>query len=637
MPMQVVIAQSNVKSARALEKMLQEQGDTVWNAAQVDEIPDLIKQTDPALAIIDLHLEGETFSEMLSEIQSISPRTKLLFTSDYPDPEREPLARKYGVDNVLYQPFTRHAVKKAVRDLTRSVTVPRPDLGAPQNLPRVRVPMLVKITIPYLILALVLTMAATFIVSRLVTESIEDRFINELIATGKQATDWLVTEEDRLLGTLRLVANSEGLSEAMVVGDVDALQGLTFNIVLNAQEEALILLDPQGLGVLSTVYQVDGDGGVYEFSTEDEIYADLLFVQNVIDRVEDERGDKFAGLGGAAEEDFFFVAGPILNLEGELTGVVLVGKSLDTLARQMREDTLAQISYYDLAGDTLASTLAPLEEEQHLLPGQAAVVSDQDTEESLIRELETPSVVYREILGIWQAREDLELGIIGAALPQTFLVRTSQITRFQILFLAAGGVVLVIGIGIYLSSRITQPLMRLVKASTEVAGGNLDVRVDPGGDDEVAVLAHSFNAMVSGLREGSVYRDLLGRTVSPEVREQLRQSFATGELYLAGQETQATVLISDIRGFTPLTESQEPTTVMDWLNEYFGELVPIINAHGGVINAFEGDALLAFFGILPRPMAPQDSAYRAVRAAAGMLNIIKRLNHRRIQRGDPVV
>ena len=301
----------------------------------------------------------------------------------------------------------------------------------------------------------------------------------------------------------------------------------------------------------------------------------------------------------------------------------------------MREDTLAQISFYDLTGAPLGSTLAPLEDDLSLLPGQAAVVSDQETEESLIRELETPSVGYREILGIWQAREDLELGIIGAALPQTFLIRTSQITRFQILFLAAGGVVLVIGIGIYLSSRITQPLMRLVKASTEVAGGNLEARVEPGGDDEFAVLAHSFNAMVSGLREGSVYRDLLGRTVSPEVREQLRQSFATGELYLAGQETQATVLISDIRGFTPLTESQEPTTVMDWLNEYFGELVPIINSHGGVINAFEGDALLAFFGILPRPMAPEDSAYRAVRAAAGMLNIIQRLNHRRVQRGDP--
>jgi adenylate cyclase len=54
-----------------------------------------------------------------------------------------------------------------------------------------------------------------------------------------------------------------------------------------------------------------------------------------------------------------------------------------------------------------------------------------------------------------------------------------------------------------------------------------------------------------------------------------------------------------------------------------------------VINAFEGDALLAFFGILPRPMTPEESAYRAVRAAVGMLNIIQRLNHRRIQRGDP--
>jgi adenylate cyclase len=141
--------------------------------------------------------------------------------------------------------------------------------------------------------------------------------------------------------------------------------------------------------------------------------------------------------------------------------------------------------------------------------------------------------------------------------------------------------------------------------------------------------------MVSGLREGSLYRDLLGRTVSPEVREELRRSFATGQVRLEGQEAVATVLMSDIRGFTTMSETKDSATIMSWLNEYFGELVPIITAHGGVISKFEGDAVLAFFGILPKPLTPQESAYQACFTALAMLEAVVQLNERRIRRGDP--
>jgi hypothetical protein len=89
----------------------------------------------------------------------------------------------------------------------------------------------------------------------------------------------------------------------------------------------------------------------------------------------------------------------------------------------------------------------------------------------------------------------------------------------------------------------------MVQASSRVAGGDLEIRVPSEGNDEVAVLAHAFNQMVTGLQEGFIYRDLLGRTVSPEVREAMRSSFASGTLKLEGQNTVATVLMSDIRGY----------------------------------------------------------------------------------------
>jgi len=151
----------------------------------------------------------------------------------------------------------------------------------------------------------------------------------------------------------------------------------------------------------------------------------------------------------------------------------------------------------------------------------------------------------------------------------------------------------------------------------------------------VAVLSHSFNNMVAGLQEGSVYRDLLGRTVSPEIREQLRQTFSSGNVRLEGQEAVATVMMTDIRAFTSLSELTDPATVLAWLNEYFGLLVPIVANNGGVVNKFDGDAMLAFFGILPKKLSPKQGALAACQAALQMEEAIDKLNTERQQRGEP--
>jgi len=176
--------------------------------------------------------------------------------------------------------------------------------------------------------------------------------------------------------------------------------------------------------------------------------------------------------------------------------------------------------------------------------------------------------------------------------------------------------------------------MEVVQASTEVAKGNFDVRLRIKGNDEIAVLAHSFNRMVVGLKDGQLYRNLLGRTVSPEVRDQLRSNLATGDLQLQGQFAIATILMADIHDFTTLSEREDPTTVMVWLNELFSELVPIITYYDGVVNEISGDALFSFFGILPQPQEAAESAYLACQAGLEMLLAMERINLRRSERGD---
>ena len=315
--------------------------------------------------------------------------------------------------------------------------------------------------------------------------------------------------------------------------------------------------------------------------------------------------------------------------------MVVVGTSLYSLARKISNDTLAHIIFYDPQGNILESTYPITEGILPVSPEMAKEILERQDQESRMRDLNVAGKTYSEVLGACEARGGEDLGVIGASLAQNFIIQPKLVTRFQAFFLVALAFVGVIFVGIYIAQQLTTPLKTVVKASMDVAQGNLEVKVPTAGNDEVAVLAHAFNKMVSGLQEGFIYRDLLGRTVSPEVREALRRSFASGDLRLEGQNTVATVMMSDVRGFTTLSEKEEPTTILTWLNEYFGELVPIVTAHGGVVDKFEGDAMLAFFGILPTPLPPDESSYKGCAAAVELLEVIERINARRAGRNEP--
>lgn len=643
MTTQVLIAQPASKSSNTLVQLFQKRSDLVYQATTPAEVYSLLKESKPELIVVDLHQLDNGWQELLPSIRREYPGVKFLVTTSYPDPQAEIAAReKHGAEVFLRQPFTQGDLEQALQAL-----IHQPDSTSPA-LPQVRVPMRVKITLPYVLLALVLAAAAAFLVNQVIFDTIEERFTNQLIEAGKLTQDWLVQEEDRLLETLRLVAYTQGAAEAILSGDSDALFRTTLPVAVNYQEEAIEILDNQGVGLLSLHHVTGGNIEDYTTSRGAAIFNQWPFVQKVLEQQVTQGRDKYSGLVRAPWGDYFYVAGPVTDEQGNQVGVILIGKSLAKIVHQIRENTLAHATIYDLNGRPLASTLPLLQDDMVALsPEIVSAALERRENASLTRPLTLASIDYTELMGIWQIRrlqrllnpaiEDDIPGLVGAALPETFLVNPSRITRLQIFLLTTVTFLTVIGLGIYLANRITHPLLQVVDASTRVARGNLDVRVKSEGNDEIAVLAHSFNQMVTGLQEGSIYRDLLGRTTSPEVREELRQRFASGELRLEGQDATATVLVVDIHGFTTLSETEDSSTVLAWLNEYFAEIIPIITAHGGVISTFEGDAVVAFFGILPRSLPAQESAIQACGAALGILSQIKQLNQRRTNRGEPAL
>jgi len=164
----------------------------------------------------------------------------------------------------------------------------------------------------------------------------------------------------------------------------------------------------------------------------------------------------------------------------------------------------------------------------------------------------------------------------------------------------------------FTSRTVIGPLEGLEKAMARVEQNDLNVRVPVLSNDEVGYLAERFNEMIAGLRRGELLRNLFNLYVSPEVaREALEHGTALG-----GQSVQCTVLFSDIRSFTTLSEQLDPAELVELLNRYMSRMVDVILSHGGMVNKFGGDSLLAVFGT---PLNPSPShAVSAVRAASGM-------------------
>ena len=632
----ILILQPDRSNAQVLAEYFRKQGDIVFQTTNTAQASASLKDVSPHIVLVDLHMPNNECIKFLSCLQKESPKSGVIITNRTPNVRLEMLAREQGARVFLREPLSPEWISRALMDLSgHPKKVKQPPVK--RMLPTVRVPMRLKITFPFAILALIFAIAATYLGGRYVIESLQERFTNQLIDVGMISADSMVQEENQILESLRLLANTEGVPEAINEYDADRLREIALPVAVNSQEEIVEFLDPDGTSVLSLRHRSGGNLEDYAATQGDTTHADWDFVQKVLQQEVDFRGDKYAGLVQSDNGSIFYIAGPIFDQEGELAGVILVGKSLDSLIRQIREDTLAQISLYDLGGNLLATTTL-IQQDIPSVPFEtvSGVIQNQD-EGSHTRELKVASANYSEILGPWEARGGEDLGAIGVALAQNFLVRPSSFTTVQAFFIIAIIFVSVIVIGMILARQVTSPLSQIVQASAKVANGNLEIKVPQVGNDEVTVLAHAFNYMVSGLQEGNIYRDLLGRTVSPEVREAMRKSFASGDLKLEGQSALATVLMSDIRSFTNLSEKEDPKTILKWLNEYFGALVPVITSHGGVVDKFEGDALLAFFGILPTPQSLEISSYQACRTAIEMLDVIKRINTRRAERKEPAL
>lgn len=147
-----------------------------------------------------------------------------------------------------------------------------------------------------------------------------------------------------------------------------------------------------------------------------------------------------------------------------------------------------------------------------------------------------------------------------------------------------------------------------------------------------AAVAIQNSLYAKKLQHEAMTRERFQRLLSPAIAEQVLSGKV--EVKKGGELRETTVLFSDIRGFTSMSESRRAQEVVDMLNEYFEQMVEIIFRYEGTLDKFVGDEIMALYG---SPVKHDDDPVRAVQTALDMLQVLARWNEERVARGQVAV
>ncbi len=210
--------------------------------------------------------------------------------------------------------------------------------------------------------------------------------------------------------------------------------------------------------------------------------------------------------------------------------------------------------------------------------------------------------------------------------PQASAYRTLAVMERQSLLAAGATLLLALVMGVVVARSVVAPVRALAEQARRIGQRRWrELMPVPRRGDEIGTLARAMSVMASDLEAGEQeverqtrLRHDLGRFMGSALVEAVVRGEHAVEL--GGHRAEISVLFADVVAFTPFAEAHEPEEVVSLLNELFSVLSEVVFRHGGIVDKFIGDCLMAVWGA---PSAQPDHAERAVAAAEEMIQFVE--------------
>jgi signal transduction histidine kinase len=352
-----------------------------------------------------------------------------------------------------------------------------------------------KLIIPYMLLTLLLAIVGTYVVTRLVASSIEERFTNRLKEAGQVSVDSIARRERKHLENLRSMVYTNGVPEAVAGQNNTKLNDLLYPILINSKTDLISVLNTQGQEFFSLGF--DKTSNRYIQSTGQD-FSNFTPVQKILEKTVDAGADKFVGIHETSFGPAFFTAAPIPDADGNLTGVLMTGTYLANLLADAKNEALADVALFNQDGSLIATTLTEPDEGFGAL--EAAAQNLEGSTTPVIKDVKLFNRNYQVLFTPFTVRNE-QLGWTGVVLSSEYVATAESTSRMTFALIFTIGTAAVIVIGYLLSQSIARPILKLRTVSQEVASGNLNQTVGIQRNDEIGELAVAFDQMTLQLRE----------------------------------------------------------------------------------------------------------------------------------------
>jgi class 3 adenylate cyclase len=209
---------------------------------------------------------------------------------------------------------------------------------------------------------------------------------------------------------------------------------------------------------------------------------------------------------------------------------------------------------------------------------------------SNITRLESQRMDFNETLN--STRDLMLIATQAASAEVVNLQERLQLISIILVILAT---ILAISLAAYITRNIVKPVRILMKGTSSVTEGLLEISLPVTSTDEIGNLTIAFNSMTGELRKADMVRDMFGKYIDPRIVKDLinQPQLKTSK----GERQVMTILFCDMRGFTNLSEGLTPDTLVTLLNRYFTLMSEAVHENEGVIDKFIGDAIMAYWGM----------------------------------------